>query len=163
MSAPVRKFKETVDIQTHAFHRLRNRKYFPAAMLILAFLAVACFHVWQRVHVMSLVSEVAVSREENRELIDLTRKTHSEIAALSMNSRIEQFAHDSLGLSLVSADRLLTLQRPESAPRKQDRLELILTSLENVSKYLPTLSGNPVNAAEPSSVRFDSVRVGGEQ
>lgn len=163
MAAPVRKFKETVDIQSHAFHRLRNRKYFPAAMLIGAFLTVACFHVWQRVHVMSLVREVAESRAENRQLIDLTRKTHNEIASLSMNSRIEQFAQDSLGLSLVSASRLLTLQRPETTPKKQDRLDMILTSLENVGKYLPTLSGNPVNAAEPGQLRFDSAGGGGGQ
>lgn len=163
MAVPVRKFKETVDFQSLAFHRLRNRKYFPAAMLILAFLVVACFHIWQRVHVMSLVREVAQLREENRQLIDLTRKTYNEIASLSMNSRIQKFAQDSLGLSLVSAGRLLTLQRPEAVPKKLDRLDLILTSLERVGKHLPVLSGNPVNAAEPGQIRFDSVRVGGGQ
>ena len=163
MASPVRKFKETVDLQSNALHRVRNYKYFPATVLVLIFLAVACFHIWQRVYVMSLVREVAVMREENRLLIDLSRKIHTDIASLSMNSRIEQYAQDSLGLSLVSASHQLTLKRPKATPKKQDRLDMILTSLENVGKYLPTLSGNPVNAVELKPIKFDSTKAGGSR
>jgi len=163
MATPVRKFKETVDLQALAFHRLKNHKYFPAATLIIAFLAVSGFHIWQRVYVMSLVREVAELRADNRNLIDLTRKTHNEIAALSMNSRIERYAQDTLGLTLVSANQLLTLQRPDELVKKPDRLEMILTSLENVGKYLPTLSTNPVNATELPPLKLDTVRIGGGQ
>ena len=163
MAAPVRKFKETVDLQSNALHRLKNYKYFPAIILVLIFLTIACFHVWQRVYVMSLVREVAEMRAENRLLIDLSRKTHTDIASLSMNSRIEQYAQDSLGLSLVPASRQLTLISPKTTPKKQDRLDMILTSLENVGKYLPTLSGNPVNAVELKPIKFDSTRAGGDK
>ena len=163
MATTVRKFKETVDLQSLGLKRLKSHKYFPAVTLIVAFLAVSGFHIWQRVHVLSLVRDVAELREENRHLIDLTRKTHNEIASLSMNSRIERYAQDTLGLSLISASRLLTLERPEETMKKPDRLEMVLTSLENVGKYLPTLSNNPVNAAELTPSKLDSLKNGGGQ
>ncbi len=163
MPARVRKFKETVDIRSLALKRLRSHRYFPIAMIVLAILTVACLHVWQRVHVIGLVQEVAELQEENRELIDCVNKTHHDIAALSMASRIEKYAVDSLGLQMATADRLYTLMRRRDVDAAQDEFAAIVSSIERVARYLPVLSENQVNAGELKPIKFDSSGTGGDR
>ena len=161
MPTGVRKFKETADFQSLSLQRLRNHKYFPVAMVVLAMLLVACVHIWQRVHVMTLVHEVAVLRSEHEQLVDIARKTQSDIAALSMTSRIEQYAADSLGLALVSADRLYTLIRSEQEDEVLDRLEVVISSIERIGEHLPVLTASQVNASELNEIKLDSTQTGG--
>lgn len=155
MAARVRKFKETIDIRSLALMRLRSHRYFPVTLVILSLLTVACLHIWQRVHVISLVKEVGELREENRELVDAVNKTHNDIAALSMASRIEQYGTDTLGLHQVSADRLYTLMRTRDVDAAQDEFAAIVSSIERVARYLPVLSENSARAGELRQIKFD--------
>jgi cell division protein FtsL len=162
MSSRIRKFKETVDIRSLALKRLRSHRYFPIAMIILALMAVACLHIWQRVHVIKLVKDVGELREENREIIDCLAKSRNEIAALSMASRIQAYATDSLGLEVATADQLFTLMRTHDVKRPQDEFAEIVSSIERVAKYLPVLTENGANAAELQPIKFDSAYEGSD-
>ena len=59
MKEAVRRFKETIEIKSTIFNRVRSHRYFSISMLVAACLFAACFHVWQRVKVIELVKEVS--------------------------------------------------------------------------------------------------------
>ena len=90
MRETVRKFKETMEIKTSVFNRLKSHKYFPMTVLFVVFLSTACFHIWQRVRVMNLVKENSHLTAENRSLVDDKKKLYSDIASLTTSSRIEK-------------------------------------------------------------------------
>ena len=156
-SKSVRKFKETVEFRSLVFHRLRTHRYFPAAMLLAVVLVVACIHIWQRVHVIKLVKEVAELKAENVSLVDDYKKVQSDIAALCMATRIETFAYDSLGLKTVTADRLFTLVREKHREIPADELTTLMSSIKRVAKFVPVLSGSNANAGELEEIKFDTV------
>jgi cell division protein FtsL len=162
MSGAVRKFKETVDIQSLLLKRLRSHHYFPIAVVVGALLTVACIHVWQRVHVIKLVAQVGELRRTNRELVDHAYKMHNDIAALSMATRIELYAADTLGMQPVAADRLFTLVRERDKEVPPDELATILSAIKRVAHYFPVLSENYANAGELMPIRFDSTRQKGD-
>jgi len=153
----VRKFKETVEFRSLVLHRLRTHRYFPVAMLIAVLLVVACIHIWQRVHVIKLVKEVAELKAENLNLVDDYKKIQSDIAALCMASRIETFAYDSLGLKTITADRMFTLVREKHREIPSDELTTLVSSIKRVAKFMPVLSGTSANAGELDDIKFDSV------
>jgi len=160
MGRAVRQFKETVDIRSLPLSRLRSHPYFPAAVVIAALLFVACLHIWQRVRVIKLVKEVAELREDNRGLVDVARKLHNDIAALSMATRIEAYATDTLGMQPVAAHRLFTLVRERDKDVPRDELATMLSSIQRVAKYLPALTETGANAAELRPIRFDTTHRG---
>ena len=156
MGKSVRKFKETLEFRSNFIKRLRSHRYFPLIVLIGAFLVIACFHVWQRVHVMKLVHEVSLLRQHNIELLDHYKKVNSDISALMMTSRIEKIALDSLGLEQVSADRLFTLVKKPHQDLPPDELSTMLSSIKRVAEYMPVITGNNVHAGETGKLRIDS-------
>ena len=160
MGRAVRQFKETVDFRSLLLTRVRSHRYFPATVVMAALLMVACLHVWQRVRVIKLVKDVAELRETNRDLVDVARKMHNDIAALSMATRIEGYATDTLGMQPVAADRLFTLVRERDKDVPRDELATMLSSIQRVAKYLPALTETGANAAELRPIRFDSTHRG---
>lgn len=161
MKETVRKFKETVEINTSIFNRVRTHRYFPVAFLLTVFLLVACFHVWQRVRVVALVKDVAQLKRDRVELLDDKKKVYSDIAELSMSSRIERYARDTLGLRPVAADRMFTLvKKNESAP-SQDELELMYAAIKRVSNYLPMIESNSAEAQGVEGITVDTSQIGG--
>ncbi|MFZ5980330.1 MAG: hypothetical protein ACOYVF_06825 [Candidatus Zixiibacteriota bacterium] len=153
----VRKFKETVELRSLVFRRLRTHRYFPAAVLITVVLVVACIHIWQRVHVIRLVKEVAELKAENVGLVDDYKKVQSDIAALCMASRIETFACDSLGLKAVTAERLFTLMHEKPRELPADELTTLMSSIKRVARFVPVLSDNSARAGALEGIKFDSV------
>jgi cell division protein FtsL len=163
MTRSVRKFKETIEMRALPFKRLQSHRYFPAAIIALVVLTAACVHVWQRVVVMSLVHEVALLQKDSRELVDNIEKVQSEIAALSMGTRIEQFAQDSLGLQRVTPTQLYTLEREEEKEEKtedSDELTVMLSSIKRVADYLPALTQAQAQVTELQPIRFDTDTAG---
>lgn len=161
MKETVRKFKETVEIRSSIFNRVRSHRYFPAALLCFLFMSAACVHIWQRVKVVELVKEVSQLTAENSELLDAKKKLHSEVAALSTTSRIEQYAIDTLGLLPIDAERLYTLIPRKESYRKPDDLELLLYAISRVTENVPTISENSAMAKDVDRIKLDTLGEGG--
>ena len=136
----VRKFKEAVEIRSHLAKKIQTNRYFPAAVIIALLLVVACTHVWQRVKVMGLVHEVALLQKKNVTLVDDLQKVNTEIASLSMSTRIERYAQDSLGLTRVTPDRLYTLVPKTYKQTRSDELSTMFSSIRKVADFLPSLT-----------------------
>lgn len=151
----VRNFKETLEMRSQLLKRVQGHRYFPVALIVSILLAAACIHVWQRVMVIGLVKEVGQLQKENRKLVDDTQKTESEIASLSMSSRIERYAVDSLGLQPVPVDHLYTLVPEASRGVPSDELSTMLSSIKRVARYLPVITEAQAGAAELRPIKFD--------
>lgn len=163
MARSLRKFKETVEMRANLFQRIRTHRHFSTGLVLAVFVVVACLHIWQRVHVIGLAQHVGVLREENRNLIDATKKVRSEVAALSMGSRIEAYAADSLGLLPVTSERLVIIDRERSQRKDSvDELGNVLSSIKRVSDYLPVLSEAKAEPVEFQPISFDSLSEGEE-
>lgn len=162
MKETIRKFKETVEIRSSVFNRIRSHRYFPVTVLFCALLTAACIHIWQRVKVVELVKEVSLLRKENVSLLDDKKKTYSDIAALSMACRVERYAADTLGLRAVSADRLFTLVRDNEPDISQpDDLDLMLSAINRVASFVPVISENQATAGTVGDLDLDSASTGG--
>ena len=157
MAKSVRKYKETLEFRSLIFRRLRTHRYFPIAVLIAVLLVVGCLHIWQRVHVIKLVQEVARLKAENISLTDDYKKVQSDIAALSMASRIEGYSSDSLGLHAITANRLFTLVTESQKTAPPDDLTAMISSIRRVAKYVPVFSGSSARAGELKAIKFDSM------
>ncbi len=161
MRHTVRQFKEIVDINGSLFNRLRKNRYFPYALLTTVFLAAACVHIWQRVHVLKLVTEVSELTRENIKLDDALKKIDSEVARLSMATRIEMYAIDTLGMIHVPADRLYTLIQDNETRYDKSNLEAMSEAVKRIVEYLPVTSENTAMAGEPSQIRIDKSKATG--
>lgn len=169
MAPSVRRFKESDDLRSGFFKRLRAHRFFPIGVVTILVIAVACGHIWQRVVVLDLLKDVTRLEAEQRSLIDDTRKLRSEIDQLSMAARIETLAMDSLGLQHVHTDRLLTLvpppqKKPATVVEQRDEFTTMISSIKRVAKYLPTISETQAEAAtqitpEMRQLKFDSTAV----
>ena len=163
MKKTIRNFKETVEIQSSFFVRLRTSRYLPVAMLCAVVLGAACVHIWQRVHVLHLVAEVGALRQENNLLADDVRKVYSETSAMAMSSRIQTYAADSLGLKMVAADCMFTLvPQDEKPPAENQELSKVLASaLNRIGEHIPQVSQTEATAGELRSPIIDSLANGG--
>lgn len=156
MRKSVRQFKETLDLQQGKLQRLRSNPYLPAGILLTCLSLVACLHVWQRVHVLRLVSEVEHLTADQQLIQDETRKLQAEVATLSMASRIQTYAADTLGMRPIQTERPLLIERRDSVIRRGNDFQTMLASLQRMVDYLPVLSEATVTAGEPPAPQFDS-------
>ena len=156
MKKKIRTFEETLEIRSSRLNRLRSHRYFWVGLLASAFLLVSCFHIWQRVKVMQLLKDVSRLQTENAYLVNEAKKLNAEIAALMMASRIEQYAADSLGLRLATADRLYTLVERKSGVRRMDDLDLVTTALSRLARYLPVVTENEARAGQTLTPQLDT-------
>ena len=124
---------------------------------------VACLHVWQRVRVINLVQEVSLLEKENKSLKDYLRKEKSSIASLSLATRIEKYACDTLGMRPVSAENIVTLVPEKDQPPPTDELGLMLSAIERVSEFVPIVTQSEVMADELQIIEIDSSLTGDGQ
>lgn len=157
MKQTIRNFKETVEMRSTIFARLKAHRYFPILLLLVAFLAASFIHVWQRFRVLELVHEVALLKQENKELVDAHKKLHSDITALTMASRIETYARDTLGMEPVAPERLYTLVPEKPAPLEPDQLGELVGAIERIADYLPVISGNDAMANSGTELKLDTL------
>jgi len=157
MKQTIRNFKETVEMRSSIFARLKSHRYFPILMLLTAFLLASFIHVWQRFRVLELVHEVSLLKQENKELIDTRKKLHSDITALTMASRIETYARDTLGMQPIEPERLYTLVPEKPAPLEPDQLGELVGAIERIADYLPVISGNDALATPGAELKLDTI------
>lgn len=155
MKSAVRRFKETIEIRHSVFNRLRSHRYFPVTLLIAALLVASCFHIWQRVKVLGLVTEVSGLQREQAALINELSRVSSDVASLSMASRVEKYAIDSLGMEPVGAERMFMLVRREAATTETDELQRMFSAARRLADYVPVLSQSRARAGDLESIRFD--------
>ncbi len=156
MRQAVRKFKETVEINSSTINKLKSHKYFSISLLCFSCLVVACIHLWQQVTVVSLVKDISHLQKENDVLLDSKKKLYSRIASLSTSSRIERYAVDSLGLCLVDADKMLTLVPKDVVVSHPDELQQMLTAVKRIAKYLPVIEETRAKAGAVENIVVDS-------
>lgn len=154
MARSVRKFTETVELRSLLFNRLKSHRYFPAVVITIVVLTCACIHIWQRVVVRSLVIEVTALEKENLALVDDTHKVQTDLAALTMASRIERYAMDSLGLQRVRPDRLYTLVPETTGELAADRLATMISSIRRVADFIPVVTEAQGAAQELQPITF---------
>ncbi len=155
MKSAVRRFKETIEIRHSVINRLRSHRYFPGTLLIVGLLVASCFHIWQRVKVMGLVTEVSGLQREQSALIDELSRVRSDVASLSMASRVEPYAVDSLGMEPVEADRMFMLVRREAATTEVDQLQQMYSAAKRLADFVPVLSQSRARAGDLKSIKFD--------
>lgn len=148
MAHSVRKFSQTVNFSKLPFRRLRKHRYFPIGVVVAALLFFSCLHIWQRVQVMTLVHETALLRDRNHELVQVAHKLNDDIAGLTMASRIENYAVDSLGLQRIPADKLFTLIRERDEDEPASELAQVFRSIERIAAYIPTITESQARAGE---------------
>lgn len=156
MKEAVRKFKETVEIKSSGFNRIKEHRYFPLGALLCVVLFAASFHVWQRVRVMTLVKEVGQLRSVNASLLDDKKKLYSDIASLTTSSRIEKYASDTLGLKPAQADRLFTLLKRNKISESKDELQVMMAALKRVTDYIPVVEQTRAAAKGVENIKIDS-------
>lgn len=157
MKSKVRVFKETIDLRSSFFRRLKSHKYYPYLILVTVFLTAACVHTWQRFRVLDLVHEVAVQRAANRSLIDENRNVRAAISSLSLAERIQRYAIDSLGLEHVSIDRVFTLRPEESSVDRLSDFEKMTSALDRIVGNMPYVTGSQATASELNLINYDSI------
>jgi cell division protein FtsL len=155
MKKPVRRFKETIEFRTPIWNRIRSHPQFPVALLAAALLLIGSFHIWQRVRVLSLVTEVQELKQENRGLIDAATKLNTEIAGLSMSSRLCEVAAESLGLEPIKPDRIYTLSWDDGPIDRPDEFSLMLEAIERVTRYVPVFAPSEATAKDLKRIKFD--------
>jgi len=154
MARSVRKFTETVELRSLLFKRLKSHRHFPSIVITLAILTCACIHIWQRVDVMSLVTEVTALERENLALIDDTQKVRTDLSALMMASRIECYAMDTLGLQRIRPDRLYTLVPETPGELATDRFATMISSILRVAEYIPVVTEVQAASQELQPITF---------
>ena len=158
MARSVRRFKETVEMRTGVFQRIRSHRFVSVGVVALTLLVAACLHIWQRVIVIELAKDVASLKVENRSLVDDVKKVRSDIVALSTVTRLEKYAVDSLDLQPVAADRLFTLVRKSEKTIPADELKAMFSSIKRVADYLPVISDAHASAGmELRPIKFDTL------
>jgi len=158
MARSVRRFKETVEMRTGVFQRIRSHRFVSVGVVALTLLVAACLHIWQRVIVIELAKDVASLKVENRSLVDDVKKVRSDIVALSTVTRLENYAVDSLDLQPVAADRLFTLVRKSEKTIPADELKAMFSSIKRVADYLPVISDAHASAGmELRPIKFDTL------
>lgn len=158
MKTRIRRFSETVKMRSSVLNRLRSHRYFSLSLLITTVLAASCFHIWQRVVVLDAVADLSRLRVENAALVDATRKVHSDITALSSSARIQRYASDSLGLEMISAQRLFTLVRGRRQdPKPLDEMATVMAAVKRVAAHIPSVVRTSASAGELPRNTIDSL------
>jgi cell division protein FtsL len=159
----LRNYKETVEMRSLLLNRIRSHRYFPLAVIAVFLTAAACVHVWQRVVVISLVQEVALLEKDNRGLVDDGHKVQTEIAGLSMATRIEEYAVDSLGMQRIQPTNSYVLEPWEKEEKSPDELAAMITSIKRVAEYLPERTEARAAAQELQPIKFDTMEYEAEE
>ena len=154
MARSVRKFTETIELRSLLLKRLKSHRHFAAVVITIVVLTCACTHIWQRVVVMSLVTEVAALEKENLALVDNIHKVQTDLSALTMASRIERYATDTLGLQRVRPDRLYTLAPETPGEQVADRFATMISSIRRVADFIPVVTEAQGAAQELQPITF---------
>ena len=139
MKISVQRYRATGSLKNSLRKRLVSSRSIIPVLSIATLIMLACLHIYQRVHVMNLVSEVTELEKENKRLTDLVRKTDMEITELSCLSRIESIATRELGLSKTGSENVFTLTMDDDVT-KPEGLNEVVSSLRKIADNFPVLN-----------------------
>ncbi len=115
-------------------------------LVVIAIILFACFHVWQRVHVLNLGKEISRLEKEKVILNDLLKKSSSDIMELTRVSRIEEIAMGEMGMVRGGTDKMFTLE-VKRAEVKKDDLDNVVSSLKKLADNLPVINESKAETA----------------
>lgn len=159
MERSLRQLKESIDLGTPRLTRLRHHPYFHWVVISSFLFSLACIHVWQRVTVIESGRAVQKLQGERIRLQDETKKLRSQIAQLSMISRISRYASDSLGMRPIPPQDLFTIIERPLPERQPDDMSMLVASLERLADYLPVQATASALSRDLEPVRFDTATV----
>ncbi len=159
MRGMIRQFKETLEIRSTWSNRIRSHRYFGIALLVLTLITASFIHIWQRVVVLDLLFEVGQLKQDNIALADDARKIYSDISMLSMASRIDAYATDTLGLIRVPAERLYTLVPSDKKQEVKDDLVAVVSAVKRIARHAPMITRSSVQAGEICRLNIDSLKL----
>lgn len=163
MKKAIRQFKETIELKSGFIARVRSYRNFNLYLIASAILVVSCFHIWQRVKVLDQVQEVARLKKSNKQLLDDLKKVNSDLAKLSMASRIRTYASDSLKMIPIDPSNLYTLVPSGVESESPDEFASMLSAIKRVADYFPVIEGNNANANELKIINLDTTTSAGQK
>lgn len=153
----IRQLRESIEMGTPRFAKIRQHPYLPWLLLGLFVIALACLHVWQRFTVIETGREVQKLTAERTRLQDESRKLSSQIAQLSMASRISRYVADSLGMRPIPPGQLFTVIEQRPPALQLDDFSTMVASLERLADYFPVQATAQAITHEAESIRFDTL------
>ena len=88
---------------------LRRPRLFPVLLFFALLLVVAIFYVWSRLQVVNLEYDISSLEGRVRALQQESRQLQLEVASLRSPARIEQVAHNRLGLRIPAFEQVITV------------------------------------------------------
>jgi cell division protein FtsL len=146
MKISVQRYQATDRLKKSFSRRMVSSRVVLPFLVVIAIILFACFHVWQRVHVLNLGKEISRLEKEKVILNDLLKKSSSDIMELTRVSRIEEIAMGEMGMVRGGTDKMFTLE-VKRAEVKKDDLDNVVSSLKKLADNLPVINESKAETA----------------
>jgi len=90
--------------------RIKLRRLFLFALLMLLFIGGSLFYVWSRIQVIRLGYEISSALKEEKALTEVNKRLRLEIATLKSYARIEKFAVEELKMAKPKAEQVIVIR-----------------------------------------------------
>ena len=90
--------------------RIKLRRLFLFALLMLLFIGSSLFYVWSRIQVIRLGYEISSALKEEKALTEVNKRLRLEIATLKSYARIEKFAVEELRMAKPKPEQVIVIR-----------------------------------------------------
>ena len=90
--------------------RMKLRRLFLFALVMLLFVGGSLFYVWSRIQVIRLGYEISSALKEEKALTEVNKRLRLEIATLKSYARIEKFAVEELKMSKPKPEQVIVIR-----------------------------------------------------
>ena len=90
--------------------RIKLRRLFLFALLMLLFIGGSLFYVWSRIQVIRLGYEISSVLKEEKVLTEANKRLRLEIATLKSYARIEKFAVEELRMAKPKPEQVIVIR-----------------------------------------------------
>ncbi len=90
--------------------RIKLRRLFLFALLMLFFIGGSLFYVWSRIQVIRLGYEISSALKEEKALTEANKRLRLEIATLKSYARIEKFAVEELRMAKPRPEQVIVIR-----------------------------------------------------
>ncbi len=90
--------------------RMKLRRLFLFALVMLLFIGGSLFYVWSRIQVIRLGYEISSALREEKALTEVNKRLRLEIATLKSYARIEKFAVEELRMAKPKPEQVVVIR-----------------------------------------------------
>ncbi len=90
--------------------RMKFRRLFLLALVMLLFIGGSLFYVWSRIQVIRLGYEISSALKEEKALTEVNKRLRLEIATLKSYARIEKFAVEELRMAKPKPEQVIVIR-----------------------------------------------------